>query len=174
MFDKLIDVIINFIEDIIPFVFIKEYDRAIRFRTGRFHKTCGPGLVWKIPFFDKVETTTIVTTTISIPTQSVTTSDEKQLVVKSIVKYKIVDIKAFMLNVYDATDAISDTAQGIIKEQITAKTWAECTDNELDNTITKKLRTAVKHWGIEVEKVTLSDIGIIKSLRLFNETVQFT
>ena len=78
MFDKLIDVIINFIEDIIPFVFIKEYDRAIRFRTGRFHKTCGPGLVWKIPFFDKVETTTIVTTTISIPTQSVTTSDEKQ------------------------------------------------------------------------------------------------
>lgn len=74
-----------------------------------------------------------------------------------------------MLTVYDAQDAIADTTQSIIKTQIAEKNFEECVSNEFDNTITKKLRNEVKHWGIDIDKVTLTDIGQIKSLRLFNE-----
>lgn len=170
MFDKLIEFILNIIEDALPVFFVKEYDRGVFFRAGRFRRVINPGAVFKIPFIDKVEVTSVVTTTLSIPAQSITTSDGKQAVVKSVVKYKIVDVKAFYLNVYDAVDAISDTTQAIIKEQITSRTWQECTDNELDKTITKKVRIEVRYWGIDVDKVTLTDIGVITSLRLFNET----
>ena len=41
----------------------------------------------------------------------------------------------------------------------------------IDNEITKKLRIEVKKWGINVEKVTLTDIGLISSIRLFNENI---
>lgn len=170
MFDKLIDLLISLIEDVLPVFFVKQYDNGILLRAGRFVKVVGPGPVYKIPFLDKVETQTTVTTTLSVPAQSVTTNDGHFLVVKSIVKYKVADVGAFMLNVYDATDAVSDTTQSIVKTQITSRTFQECSDNELDNIITKKLRNEVKHWGIEVEKVTLSDMGQIRSLRLFNES----
>lgn len=169
MFDKLIDFLLNMLYDILPVWFVKQYDNGILLRAGKFIRVVTPGVVWKIPFIDKVETNTIVTTTLSVPTQSVLTKDKKALVVKGVIKYRISDVEKFMLKVYDAQDAIGDTAQYIIKEQIAEKTFEECSDNQFDNTITKKLRNEVKHWGIDIEKVTLTDIGQIKSLRLFNE-----
>ena len=169
MFDKLIEFLLNIIEDIMPVFFVKQYNNGILLRMGKFVRVVKPGVVFKIPFLDKVEITTIVTTTLSVPTQSVITKDKKQLVVKSVVKYKISDVELFMLNVYDSTDAISDITQAIIKEQISLRTFEECTDNDFDNTVTKKLRVEMKKWGIEVDRVTLTDIGQIKSLRLFNE-----
>ena len=169
MFDKLIEFLLNIIEDIMPVFFVKQYNNGILLRMGKFVRVVKPGVVFKIPFLDKVEITTIVTTTLSVPTQSVITKDKKQLVVKSVVKYKISDVELFMLNVYDSTDAISDITQAIVKEQISLRTFEECTDNDFDNTVTKKLRVEMKKWGIEVDRVTLTDIGQIKSLRLFNE-----
>lgn len=169
MFDKLIDFLLAMLYDILPVWFVKQYDNGIFLRMGKFVRVVKPGVVWKIPFIDKIESQTIVTTTLSVPTQSVITKDKKALVVKSVVKYKITDVEKFMLTVYDAQDAIADTAQSIIKTQIAEKDFEECTTNEFDNTVTKKLRNEVKHWGIDIEKVTLTDIGQIKSLRLFNE-----
>lgn len=169
MFDKLVDFILSIIYDVMPVFFVKEYDRGVLLRCGKFHRVVNPGLCWKIPFFDKIETKTVVTTTLSIPTQSLTTKDQKSIVAKTVVKYNIVDIQKFILDVWDGYDAISDTTQAIVKELIMEKTWEECLDNELDNTITKKVRAAVKQWGIEIEKVTLTDLGIIRSIRLFND-----
>ena len=169
MLDKLIEFLLNIIEDIMPVFFVKQYNNGILLRMGKFVRVVKPGVVFKIPFLDKIEVVTIVTTTLSVPTQSVITKDKKQLVVKSVVKYKIADVELFMLNVYDSTDAISDITQAIIKEQISLRTFEECTDNDFDNTVTKKLRVEMKKWGIEVDRVTLTDIGQIKSLRLFNE-----
>ena len=169
MLDKLIEFIMNMMEDIIPVYFIKQYNNGILLRMGKFKRVVKPGVVFKIPFLDKIEVQTIVTTTLSVPTQSVITKDEKQLVVKSVVKYNVADVEAFMLTVYDAIDAISDITQAIIKEQVALRTFKECIDNDFDNTVTKKLRVEVRKWGLDIERVTLTDIGQIKSLRLFNE-----
>ena len=143
MFDKLIEFLLNIIEDIMPVFFVKQYNNGILLRMGKFVRVVKPGVVFKIPFLDKIEVVTIVTTTLSVPTQSVITKDKKQLVVKSVVKYKIADVELFMLNVYDSTDAISDITQAIIKEQISLRTFEECTDNDFDNTVTKKLRVEI-------------------------------
>ena len=140
-------------------------------RGGKFLRVTNPGFHFKIPFFDDVIKSVVVVTTLTIPVQSITTKDNKDVVIKSVVKYTIDDIKSFTLNVYDAIDAISDTTQAIIKEQITTKTWEQCRNPNVDNEITKKLRTEVKRWGINIEKVTLTDIGIIRSIRLFNENI---
>jgi len=169
--EKILEFLLNIIEDILPFFVIKEYEQAVLLRGGKYYKTYKKGLYFKIPFLDNPIKTVVATTTLTIPTQSVTTLDQKQLVVKAIVKYNVEDIKLFILEVYDAVDAISDTVQGIIKEQINQKTWEECNSIKFDNEITKKLRVEIKKWGINVDKVTLTDIGIIKSIRLFNENI---
>lgn len=173
MFDKLIDFLLNFIEDLIPFTIITEYNRGVLFRFGKFKKVLEPGIVWKIPFFDKYDVRTVITTTLSIPEQSLMTKDAKHLVVKAMVKYNISDIKANVLKINDPVDAISDTTQSVIKEQISERTLEECFDNELDNIITKKVRVQVRHWGVEIEKVTLTDIANMKSLRIFTGSSPF-
>ena len=49
-------------------------------------------------------------------------------------------------------------------------TLDECTDQDLDNTLTKKVRVEAKKWGVEVQQVTLTDLAPIKSFRLINDT----
>lgn len=167
MFDKLIDVIVQFIEDIVPFFVILQYNEAVLFRFGKAKKVLKPGFHWKIPFFDKIDERTVITTTLSIPEQSLTTKEGESIVVKAVVKYSINDIWKNVLEIYDPVDAIADTTQATIKEEVTKRSWSECADNEMDNDITKKVRLKVKHWGVNIEKVTLTDNGRIKSLRIF-------
>lgn len=169
MFEKLVDFIASTLKDFLPFTFMEQWSGGIILRFGKYHRIVKPGLIWKIPFADVLHATTIVTCTVSVPTQSLTTSDGKQIVVKSVVKYHISDIKLFTLEVYNSKDAILDTTQAIIKRIITAKAWSECGDEKIDANIATKLRAEVKCWGIEIEKVTLTDIGLIRSIRLFNE-----
>ena len=88
---------------------------------------------------------------------------------QGIIKYRIVDIKTFALEVWDAIDAISDMTQGIIFDIIKNRTWDELQHDDLKNQITKKARWEAKRWGIEIETVTLSDLAKIRSIRLLND-----
>lgn len=170
MLDKLIDFLLTFLKDILPFFIIKQWEQGVILRWGVFKRIVNPGFIWKIPFADALYETIVVTRTVSVPTQSLTTKDDKQIVVKTVVKYHIEDIKAFTLEVYDSKDAILDTTQAIVKEQVVKSTWDECRDPKMDERIAGKLQIAVRKWGIAIEKVTLSSIGLIRSIRLFNET----
>jgi len=76
-----------------------------------------------------------------------------------------------LLETWDAVDAISDTTQGIIKDEIMDLDLAEIT-KDTDNAITIKARREAKRWGVKIEKVTFTNLGEIKSIRLFNETVE--
>jgi len=171
MLDKLIDFILNTIEDINPIFFVKEYQEAVVLRGGKFLKveTKGPHL--KIPFVDEVIKYHTVWTTLTLPAQSLVTLDGTNVVVKGMVKYRVTDIKTFVLEVYDSTDAISDICQATIKNIIMCKPWRECIDLEIDNIISKKSRVELKRWGIEISQVTLTDIAPIRTIRLINENV---
>ena len=111
-----------------------------------------------------------VWTTHSMPSQSLTTKDEKDIVVKGIIKYRVVDMKIFALEVWDAVDAISDMTQGIIFDIVKEKTWDELQHEDLKKEISRKARSEAKRWGIEIETITLSDLARIKSIRLLNDS----
>lgn len=169
MFDKLLDWLLSIWEDLWPLFKIREYEQGIILRNGKYVRVCNKGLHWKWFFIDEVVTQHIVTTTINLPAQSLVTKDNRDIVVKAVVKYKISDVKVFLLEVYDSVDAISDVAQGIVKNVIMSNNWEDCKSDELDNTITKKVRNELKKFGVYIEAVTLTDLASIKSLRLFNQ-----
>lgn len=169
MLDKLMELISRFLEEILPWVVINEFSAGVVLRLGKFHKEVKPGFYWKIPFADRVYEDVVIMTTMELPSQTLTTRDAKQVVVKSIVKYEISDVKLFVLSIYDAKDAISDLTQGIIKKMIATMDWDKCNDNELDNIITKKVRTELKRFGVSADSVTLTNVGLVRSIRLFNE-----
>jgi len=171
MFDKLIDVLTNFWSYLMPAVIIPNYEQAVLLRNGKFKKVLDPGFHVKLPIFDEVISQHVVVTTLSLAPQSLYTKDQKNIVVKGVVKYKIADVKVFLLEVFDAQDALADMTQSIIKNIIISTPMAECLDPEIDNMLTKKARVEAKKWGVEIQQVTLTDIAPIRSFRLINDTV---
>lgn len=171
MFDRLIDLITNWIEQLMPFFIVRDYEEAVVLRWGKFNRVVTPGFHWRIPFVDEAMEQHVVITTLSLSPQSLYTKDKQNIVVKGVIKYRIADIKTFILEVYDAQDAISDMTQSIIKNIIMDKTLDECIDPEIDNTLTKKARVEAKKWGVEIQQVTLTDLAPIRSFRLINDTV---
>jgi regulator of protease activity HflC (stomatin/prohibitin superfamily) len=169
MFDKLIEILSQWWHQIIPFIIIRDYEEAVLLRFGRFHSVLKPGIHLKLPFFDEVIDQHVVVTTLSLDAQSLYTKDRQNIVVKGLIKYKIADVKTFLLEVYDAQDALSDMSQSIIKNVIMSMTLEECTDTELDNTLSKKVRVEARKWGVEVQQVTLTDLAPIRSFRLIND-----
>lgn len=170
MFDRLIDLITDFIDQINPYVIVRDYQNAVHLRNGRFKRVLLPGRHFKIPLIDEVLPQHIVTTTMNLPAQSLYTTDKQNIVVKSMVKYRIVDVKVYILEVFDATDVISDVTQAIIKKLVTVRNLQECVSHDLDSEITKKVRDKAKSMGVEIQQVTLTDIAPIRSYRLINDT----
>jgi regulator of protease activity HflC (stomatin/prohibitin superfamily) len=170
MFDKLIEIITHWWLQLTPVIIIRDYEGAVLLRFGKFHSVLEPGLHVKIPLFDEVIDQHVVVTTLSLDAQSLYTKDKQNIVVKGVIKYKISDVKTFLLEVYDAQDALSDMSQSIIKNVIMSMTMEECTDQELDNTLTKKVRVEDRKWGVEVQQVTLTDLAPIRSFRFINDS----
>lgn len=168
MIDRLIGLLERFFEEIKFWEIIYDYEMGVIFRFGKVKRVINPGFHWKLPgFIDSVQKDVVVTQTLTIPAQTIITKDLKEITVKTVVKYTISDIEAFFTKVYDRIDAISDTTMIIVKELVTLKDKDEC--HNIDNDLSKKLRVAVKRWGIEVESASLTDVTQTKSFRLFNE-----
>jgi len=169
-----IDQILNFLREcweyISPFYVMPEYERGVVMRLGIFNRMIKPGFNWKLSALEEFHTTRITTTTLNVKPQTLTTKDLKNVVVSSIVKYRIVDAKIFLLEVEDAVDAIADICQGVVKQVIMDKTWEQCSGNDLDNEIQKRVRNQAKRWGIEIDFVTITEIAIVRSIRILNNT----
>jgi len=171
MFDRLIDVITEWWAYLMPAIIIPNYEEAVLLRNGKFIKVLGPGFHMKLPVFDEVISHHVVVTTLSLPAQSLYTQDKQNIVVKGVIKYKISDVKIFLLEVFDAQDALADMTQSIIKNIIITTPLEECLDLELDNLLTKKVRVEARKWGVEIQQVTLTDIAPIRSYRIINDSV---
>ena len=185
MLDKLIEAIIQFIDQLLPCTIIFYYEKGVRLRNGKKYITkrarkialkqgvdpsfiLEPGFYWKVPFLDTILTHMIKTTTIPLSEQSVTTKDWKQVVVKGVIKYDVDNVEQLLLEVNDPIDAIVDMAKGIIRAEIRVRDWKDCNDFKLENAINKKMKEEAAKWGVRVDVVTLTDLGDIRSFRLFN------
>ena len=171
MFDKLIEALSNWWYYISPIVIIPTYEEAVLLRFGHFKKVLGPGFHVKLPIFDEVIAQHVVVTTLSLAAQSLYTKDKQNIVVKGVIKYRIADVKIFLLEVFDAQDALADMTQSIIKNIIISTVIDDCVDPEIDNVLTKKVRAEAKKWGVEIQQVTLTDIAPIRSFRIINDSV---
>ena len=114
----------------------------------------GPGLIWHFPFnIDECFATNIVFETAPIDDLQVETKDGIAIDAHPIVGYTITDVRKFLLEVEDASDAIVDAAGGAVVEAIRKKTWDEIRE---DTEFSRKIRDVVARrandkFGIKIE-----------------------
>jgi regulator of protease activity HflC (stomatin/prohibitin superfamily) len=146
---------------------VNEWESGVRMRGGKFNKNVEAGIRFKIPFLDKIYTCYNITRTLHPHAQTLTTLDQKPIVLKSIIRFHVEDAKTYLLTLNTASDVLIDTTQGIIKETIETLNWKDL--NEVDDLITEKTREMVKKWGINIERVTLTDLGLVRTYRLMSD-----
>ena len=167
MLDRLVDLLVRFGMDMLPFVIIEQWNGAVQLRYGKFIKVLYPGIHFKIPFFDSVIECPVITQSVNLPSQTLTTLDEQSIVLKSIIRYRVSNVRTYLLGVMHANDVLIDTTQGMIRDVVELTTWDDLVD--VNETITNKVKDYVTKWGIEVEAVTITDLGIVKSFRIFGD-----
>lgn len=167
MLDKLIDFIVTFIKDILPFKIVDQWEQGVHLRFGKFYRVVYPGLSWKFPFFDQVWVTPVITQTVNLKPQTVTTLDDQTVVLSSIVRYHIVDVEKFLLGVMHANDVLVDTTQGIIRDIVESTSWDDLVD--LGQTVLPEVNGEVEKWGIKVQLISFPDLGMITTYRIISD-----
>jgi len=167
MFDKLVQLIERFGYQLMPYVIIEEWNAGVHLRYGKWIKTLYAGIHFKIPFFDSIIECPVITQSVNLPSQTLTTLDEESIVLKSIIRYKVNNVRTYLLGVMHANDVLIDTTQGIIRDVVEMTQWKNLVD--VNTQITNEVKEYVVRWGIEVEAVTITDLGLVKSFRIFND-----
>lgn len=168
MFDKLLEFIMQFLEDILPVKIINQWEKGVYLRFGKYIKNVEPGLVFKVPFADKIWHSPVITQTIHLQPQTLTTLDGKDVVLKAIVRYHVDDVKEFLLNVMHASDVLVDTTQGVIRDTVEGYNWEDLYN--ISEYLQSQVQDIVDNWGIKIERITLTDLGIVKTYRIMSDT----
>lgn len=140
---------------------IRQAERGIVERFGRFKESLEPGLRFIMPFIDSlVDRIDMRETVLDIAPQPVITKDNVSVKVDAVVYYYVSDAKAVKYEVVNFTAAVSKLAQTNLRNQIG--------DMSLDETLTSRerinvsLRTtldeATDKWGVKVTRVEVKEI----------------
>nr|NIR80759.1 slipin family protein [Gemmatimonadota bacterium]NIT89572.1 slipin family protein [Gemmatimonadota bacterium]NIU33359.1 slipin family protein [Gemmatimonadota bacterium]NIV63697.1 slipin family protein [Gemmatimonadota bacterium]NIX41687.1 slipin family protein [Gemmatimonadota bacterium] len=146
---------------------LREYERAVVFRLGKFLSVKGPGFVLLIPFIDKIERVDMRVLTINVERQEVITRDNVTVNVDAIIFFRVVDAEKAIIQVeqyIEATTWLSQTTLRSIVGQV-----------ELDELlaerekINKKIQDIIDRqtdpWGIKVVSVEVRDVVLPENMK---------
>jgi regulator of protease activity HflC (stomatin/prohibitin superfamily) len=140
---------------------VTEYERAVFFRLGRVRPDAkGPGLITRVPIFDRVVKVTLRVEVVDIPPQAVITRDNVTLQVDAVVYFQVTDPVQAILGV----DNFRFASQRMATTSLRSIIGRHDLDNLLAHRddVNNELRTVIAasthHWGVEVRQVELRDI----------------
>jgi len=168
VFDRLIDLFINFIEIFRCGTVIDEYERGVVLRFGRYHRILEPGFHFLWPFYiERVVQDSVVPRTWNLGPQGLTTLDGRLITVSAIITHSIKDIRKAMLEVERVDDAVRDLCYSNIARLIMQSTWADiCSENFEDRLLRSCRRNAAK-YGLDLTQVQLADCTPVRAYRLY-------
>jgi regulator of protease activity HflC (stomatin/prohibitin superfamily) len=170
MFDRLIDLIVDFIHLFQFWTIVDAYEKGLVLRFGRFSRVLEPGIHLLWPFgIERVLSDNIVPHPMTLAQMSVTSKDGRSVVLTPIVTYRIRGIEKFLLEVEGGDQVVTDFAPGVISNFILNHTWDEIRSPGTPETLRKLVHDGVKQWGITITTLQLRDLTTARSFRLWNE-----
>ncbi len=146
---------------------VREYERVVIFRLGRFSGVKGPGIFFIIPIIDRVILLDLRVFTIDVAKQVVITKDNVSVEVDAVIYYRIVDPANAVIQVENyrvATSLLSQTTLRDVLGQIELDDLLSKRD-ELNRKLQEILDRHTDPWGIKVTAVTLRDVALPESMR---------
>jgi regulator of protease activity HflC (stomatin/prohibitin superfamily) len=141
---------------------LREYERAVVFRLGRAISGKGPGLIFLIPFVDKMVKVSLRVVVMDVPPQDVITRDNVSVKVNAVLYFRVVDPDKSVLGVENYLFATSQLAQTTLRSVVGQA--------ELDTLLAERERINLHlaeiidqrtdPWGVKVSAVEVKDVDL--------------
>jgi len=139
---------------------VKQYEKGLVVRLGRYHATADSGVLILIPFIDSLIRVDMREQVINVMPQQVITQDNVVVTVDAVIYYKVVDPVKAEFEIENFAVAATTLAQTNLRNLIG--------DKQLDETLTARdsintslraiLDEATNPWGVKITKVELQKI----------------
>src|SRR5436305_1934907 len=146
---------------------LKEYERGVVFRLGRLVASRGPGVIYVIPWVERMQRIELRTVTMDIPPQDVITRDNVSVKVSAVLYFRVIDPNRAVVEVADYLFATSQLAQTTLR--------STCGQAELDELLAERekinahlqqiLDTQTDPWGIKVVSVEVKHIDLPQEMQ---------
>ncbi|MCK4745377.1 SPFH/Band 7/PHB domain protein, partial [Candidatus Parcubacteria bacterium] len=147
-----------------PLFIIKQYELGIYELFGKYQFFAGPGLKFMLPFIHTVRIRDVREHTMDIPSQSVITKDNVEIVVDGIIWAKPrsneEDIKRTFYSIDNWKNAIMELSMTNLRQEFGSLTLDESliSREKISSNLQKSLDELTNDWGIHVSKVEIRSI----------------
>jgi regulator of protease activity HflC (stomatin/prohibitin superfamily) len=141
---------------------LREYERGVIFRLGRYVGTRGPGLIVLVPFIERMEKVSLRTIAMDIPPQDVITRDNVSVKVNAVLYFRVLEPERAIIDVEDFLFATSQLAQTTLRSVVGQAELDEilAERDKLNTQMQSILDEATDQWGIKVMTVEMKDVDL--------------
>lgn len=142
------------------FRIVKQYQKGLVIRLGKYSNTADSGVVILLPFIDSLIAVDMREQVINVEPQKVITKDNVSVIVDAVIYYKVVDPVKAEFEIENFNYAATTLAQTNLRNLIGDKTLDESlTARDIINTSLREvLDEATDAWGVKITKVELQKI----------------
>jgi len=143
-----------------PIKVVREFERLVVLRLGKYHETRGPGFTYVLPFVETFDRVDMREKFLDIPAQTAITKDNASIMIDFLVYYRITEPSLSVLKVDHVERASANIATTTLRAVIG--------DIDLDGVLSKreqindilrvKLDEATERWGLKVTAVEIREI----------------
>lgn len=141
---------------------LREYERGVIFRLGRFIGVKGPGLILLIPLIDKMVKVSLRTVVMDVPPQDVITKDNVSIKVNAVVYFRVLHPDKAIIEVDNflfATSQLSQTTlRSILGQSELDELLAE--RDKINKALQVIIDAQTEPWGIKVSNVEVKHIDL--------------
>lgn len=176
--EKLIDIVVECFFWFVPFAVIRHFERGVQLRYGvdfRVNEPGGgilsPGFHWVRAFgIDEVLKDNVKPRVYPLAAQSLTTADDRPVLIGARITAEIKDVRRALLEVEDMDHALADSCPGIVAAYVASRTWDELRQADHGLHLLDEIRSAAEQYGVRVIRVQLADLQRSRSLHIHGST----
>ncbi len=146
---------------------VQEYERGAVFRLGRFVGLRGPGLIFLIPFVERMMKVDLRVITMDVPSQECITMDNVTVRVDAVIYFRVVDAADAVLKVLDYIKATSLLAATTLRNVVGQSELDELLAHrdKLNDKIQVVVDEGSNPWGIKVSMVEVKDVELPDTMK---------
>lgn len=146
---------------------VQEYERAVIFRLGRYVGIRGPGLIFLIPFVERMQRMDLRVITMDVPAQEAITRDNVTVKVNAVVYFRIVEASEAVLKVVDFIKATSLLSQTTLRNVVGQSELDDllARREKLNEKLQQIIDEGTNPWGIKVSMVEVRDVELPTSMQ---------
>jgi regulator of protease activity HflC (stomatin/prohibitin superfamily) len=145
---------------------LNEYERGVIFTLGRYTGTKGPGIIFVVPFIQRMVRMDLRTIVLDVPTQDVISRDNVSVKVNAVIYFRIMDPSRAVIQVASPFEATSQLAQTTLRSVLGQHELDEMLSqrDKLNVDIQRILDQATDAWGIKVANVEIKHVDLDETM----------